>query len=193
MAPLLQIGLLVLFAIVIFAIIGLEFYSGALHRSCYSLEDICKYHLVKLGLCNCILKRGRISPAQIVKEGEFPTPCNADNITIAPTGAYVCNSSDSMCVEQWEGPNFGITSFDNIGFAMLTVFQCITMEGWTAILYWVGSSDCFMNGIAWPNFPIFFKQTNDALGSTFNWIYFVPLIVLGSFFMLNLVLGVLSG
>ncbi|EDS45053.1 voltage-dependent p/q type calcium channel [Culex quinquefasciatus] len=114
MAPLLQIGLLVLFAIVIFAIIGLEFYSGALHRSCYSLEDI----------------------SQIVKEGEFPTPCNADNDTIAPTGAYVCNSSDSTCVEQWEGPNFGITSFDNIGFAMLTVFQCITMEGWTAILYW---------------------------------------------------------
>lgn len=43
MAPLLQIGLLVLFAIVIFAIIGLEFYSGALHKSCYSLEDISKY------------------------------------------------------------------------------------------------------------------------------------------------------
>jgi voltage-dependent calcium channel N type alpha-1B len=40
MAPLLQIGLLVLFAIVIFAIIGLEFYSGALHRTCYSLYDI---------------------------------------------------------------------------------------------------------------------------------------------------------
>lgn len=36
-------------------------------------------------------------------------------------------------------------------------------------------------------------QTNDALGSAFNWVYFVPLIVLGSFFMLNLVLGVLSG
>lgn len=40
MAPLLQIGLLVLFAIVIFAIIGLEFYSGALHKTCYSIEDI---------------------------------------------------------------------------------------------------------------------------------------------------------
>lgn len=45
MAPLLQIGLLVLFAIVIFAIIGLEFYSGALHKSCYSLEDISEYIL----------------------------------------------------------------------------------------------------------------------------------------------------
>ncbi|CAK1599480.1 unnamed protein product [Parnassius mnemosyne] len=149
MAPLLQIGLLVLFAIVIFAIIGLEFYSGALHKTCYSLEDI----------------------NEIVNEGENPTPCNADNETVAPPGANVCASDKSTCLEKWEGPNRGITSFDNIGFAMLTVFQCITMEGWTSILYW----------------------TNDALGSMFNWIYFVPLIVLGSFFMLNLVLGVLSG
>ena len=43
MAPLLQIGLLVLFAIVIFAIIGLEFYSGALHTTCVSLEDLSNY------------------------------------------------------------------------------------------------------------------------------------------------------
>ena len=41
-------------------------------------------------------------------------------------------------------------------------------------------------------FYIFF-QTNDALGNVFNWVFFIPLIVLGSFFMLNLVLGVLSG
>jgi hypothetical protein len=40
LAPLMQIGLLVMFAIVIFAIIGLEFYSGALHKSCYSLYDL---------------------------------------------------------------------------------------------------------------------------------------------------------
>lgn len=46
MAPLLQIGLLVLFAIVIFAIIGLEFYSGILHKSCYSLEDPSEFHLL---------------------------------------------------------------------------------------------------------------------------------------------------
>uniref|UniRef100_V9I874 Voltage-dependent calcium channel type A subunit alpha-1 n=2 Tax=Apis cerana TaxID=7461 RepID=V9I874_APICE len=149
MAPLLQIGLLVLFAIVIFAIIGLEFYSGTLHKTCYSIRDI----------------------NVIVKEGEQASPCNTDNKSEAPFGAHVCDANISTCMDHWEGPNFGITSFDNIGFAMLTVFQCITMEGWTAMLYW----------------------TNDALGSTYNWIYFIPLIVLGSFFMLNLVLGVLSG
>lgn len=35
----------------------------------------------------------------------------------------------------WIGPNDGITQFDNILFAVLTVFQCITMEGWTTVLY----------------------------------------------------------
>lgn len=34
MVPLLQIGLLLFFAILMFAIIGLEFYSGKLHHTC---------------------------------------------------------------------------------------------------------------------------------------------------------------
>lgn len=36
-------------------------------------------------------------------------------------------------------------------------------------------------------------QVNDAIGNEWPWIYFVSLILLGSFFVLNLVLGVLSG
>ena len=36
MVPLLQIGLLLFFAILMFAIIGLEFYSGKLHRACFT-------------------------------------------------------------------------------------------------------------------------------------------------------------
>uniref|UniRef100_T1IJS6 EF-hand domain-containing protein n=1 Tax=Strigamia maritima TaxID=126957 RepID=T1IJS6_STRMM len=149
MAPLLQIGLLVLFAIVIFAIIGLEFYSGVFHKTCFSLED----------------------PTETIKVGDSPAPCLTDNKEYEKMGSHVCDANSSVCKVGWIGPNHGITSFDNIGFAMLTVFQCITMEGWTPILYW----------------------TNDALGSWYNWLYFIPLIILGSFFMLNLVLGVLSG
>ncbi|XP_071506824.1 voltage-dependent calcium channel type A subunit alpha-1-like isoform X3 [Diadema antillarum] len=77
----------------------------------------------------------------------------------------------AICDEYWDGPNFGITNFDNMLYAMLTVFQCITMEGWTDIMY----------------------NCNDADGPLYVWMYFIPLIILGSFFMLNLVLGVLSG
>ena len=45
--------------------------------------------------------------------------------------------SGTECREYWEGPNYGITNFDNFLHSMLTVFQCITLEGWTEILYWV--------------------------------------------------------
>ena len=74
---------------------------------------------------------------EIVAEGEGGAPCFPGTEETAPMGSYVCDPELSICLEKWEGPNFGITSFDNIGFAMLTVFQCVTMEGWTPILYWV--------------------------------------------------------
>ena len=38
--PLVNIALLLLFAIIIFAIIGLEFYAGALNRTCYDVMDL---------------------------------------------------------------------------------------------------------------------------------------------------------
>ncbi|XP_064416144.1 voltage-dependent R-type calcium channel subunit alpha-1E [Latimeria chalumnae] len=135
MVPLLQIGLLLFFAILMFAIIGLEFYSGKLHKTCYG------------------------NNSGIMEAHEPQYPC----------GTQKC--PDSYECREWIGPNDGITQFDNILFAVLTVFQCITMEGWTTVLY----------------------NTNDALGATWNWLYFIPLIIIGSFFVLNLVLGVLSG
>uniref|UniRef100_A0A3Q3QZC8 Voltage-dependent L-type calcium channel subunit alpha n=1 Tax=Monopterus albus TaxID=43700 RepID=A0A3Q3QZC8_MONAL len=64
-------------------------------------------------------------------EGELPAPC-----AVAGNGRR-CLINGSECRSEWEGPNNGITHFDNIGFAMLTVYQCITMEGWTKVLYWV--------------------------------------------------------
>ena len=33
-----------------------------------------------------------------------------------------------VCREYVDGPNYGITNFDNFIVSMLTVFQCITLE-----------------------------------------------------------------
>jgi hypothetical protein len=38
----------------------------------------------------------------------------------ASTGAYNCDVPGTVCLNQWIGPNYGITSFDNIAFAMIT-------------------------------------------------------------------------
>jgi voltage-dependent calcium channel N type alpha-1B len=41
--PLVNIALLLFFAVLIFAIIGLEFYAGALNKTCYSLDNLGKW------------------------------------------------------------------------------------------------------------------------------------------------------
>ena len=63
LAPLMQIGLLVMFAILIFAIIGLEFYSGALHKTCFSIDDLSK-SLSLLGTIH-ILRKNNFGLMQI--------------------------------------------------------------------------------------------------------------------------------
>uniref|UniRef100_A0A672R2E7 Voltage-dependent L-type calcium channel subunit alpha n=1 Tax=Sinocyclocheilus grahami TaxID=75366 RepID=A0A672R2E7_SINGR len=98
---------------------------------------------------------------------EKPAPCAPNSAH----GRHCTPANVTQCMMGWEGPNDGITNFDNFAFAMLTVFQCITMEGWTDVLYWM----------------------QDAMGYELPWVYFVSLVIFGSFFVLNLVLGVLSG
>ncbi|CAD1480025.1 unnamed protein product, partial [Heterotrigona itama] len=95
-----------------------------------------------------------------------PIPCGP--------GGFQCENigPEYYCSKQfWEGPNWGITNFDNFGLAMLTVFQCVTLEGWTDVLY----------------------SIEDAMGSSWQWIYFISMVILGAFFVMNLILGVLSG
>lgn len=38
MVPLLHIGMLVMFVIIIYAIIGLELFIGRMHKTCYSIS-----------------------------------------------------------------------------------------------------------------------------------------------------------
>ena len=48
-------------------------------------------------------------------------------------GGNLCGSGE-VCSD-YGNPNNGITSFDNILWAWLTIFQIITLEGWTPIMY----------------------------------------------------------
>nr|XP_058951235.1 voltage-dependent N-type calcium channel subunit alpha-1B-like isoform X1 [Pocillopora verrucosa]XP_058951236.1 voltage-dependent N-type calcium channel subunit alpha-1B-like isoform X1 [Pocillopora verrucosa]XP_058951237.1 voltage-dependent N-type calcium channel subunit alpha-1B-like isoform X1 [Pocillopora verrucosa]XP_058951238.1 voltage-dependent N-type calcium channel subunit alpha-1B-like isoform X1 [Pocillopora verrucosa] len=148
MVPLLQIALLVLFCILIYAIIGLEFLKDKFHTTCFDKKT------------NSIA-----SNPEPCDKGPFPGVRKIFRGRRCP--------EEMTCREYWIGPNAGITLFDNIALSMLTVFQCITMEGWTSIMY----------------------KTFDAMDEDgyLYACYYVSLIVIGSFFVLNLVLGVLSG
>ncbi|DBA00730.1 TPA: hypothetical protein N0F65_001201 [Lagenidium giganteum] len=64
---------------------------------------------------------------------------------------------------------WGFINFDNIGSASIAIFQCITTSGWSDIMY----------------------MLQDAGFGFVSVVYFVSFIVMGSFFMINLMLAVI--
>ena len=65
--------------------------------------------------------------------------------------------------------NYGITTFDNMGKSLLTVFQIITMDSWTTLMYNTMDSELYFLAA----------------------IYYCTLIFLGSFFLINLILAII--
>jgi hypothetical protein len=64
------------------------------------------------------------------------------------------NSFYTKCRRSNENPFNGAISFDNIGYAWISIFQIITLENWSSIMYYIQDSHSF-----------------------WNWIYFVCLIL----------------
>ena len=144
MIPLSSVCVLVAFVVILFAVVGLQLLIGQFHFTCYNIKT---------------------GDPIVDVTGEDNYLCHNKSGRQCPDG-YICD-------RYWSGPNEGMTSFDNIFIGMLTVFVCITCEGWTDTMYWTFDvADVHRIGF---------------------WIYYYVLNVIGAQFMLNLVLGVLSG
>lgn len=63
--------------------------------------------------------------------------------------------------------NYDITNFNNVLSASVTIFQVITLEGWTQLMY----------------------NYMDTTGTTQASIFFVMVVIIGAFVSLNLVLA----
>jgi hypothetical protein len=81
-------------------------------------------------------------------------------------GKYVYNDRDMFIGDL----NYGYTNFDSFGTAIITIFQVITEEGWTHILY----------------------MNMDSYGKSSASMYFTLIILMGCFFVLQLLLAVLE-
>ena len=105
---LLDIFLLFLFSLFVFALIGVQIYAGQLDRRCIVLSS----HEITDKLCN------------------LPKNCAKFDTTCSDTG---CNE-DEYCWHTGLNPNQDCTSFDNILLSMLTVFIAVTLEGWSDVM-----------------------------------------------------------
>lgn len=83
-------------------------------------------------------------------------------------GAESC-TNNSYCVMSLDNPNKGVSNFDNIYMACITVFQIITMEGWTSIMLY----------------------TEQAM-SSYAFLYYMPLLFIAGNLILNLTLAIIT-
>ena len=83
-------------------------------------------------------------------------------------GSVGCDS-ELVCAQTLDNPNHGVTHFDNIFISFITVFQIVTMEGWTNIMV----------------------MTEKAF-SYWSFLYYVPLIFIAGNLILNLTLAIIT-
>uniref|UniRef100_UPI00398F13ED voltage-dependent T-type calcium channel subunit alpha-1I-like n=1 Tax=Pristiophorus japonicus TaxID=55135 RepID=UPI00398F13ED len=185
--------LLCFFVFFIFGIIGVQLWAGLLRNRCFLEENLTLYNGLALPqyyhpekddetpfICSLSGDNGIMGCHEIPALRDNGHDCCLDkddyyyyaalgqelNVT---GGCVNWNRYYTACQTGAKNPHKGAINFDNIGYAWIVIFQVITLEGWVEIMYYVMDAHSF-----------------------YNFIYFILLIIIGSFFMINLCLVVIA-
>ncbi|XP_004403168.1 PREDICTED: voltage-dependent T-type calcium channel subunit alpha-1H [Odobenus rosmarus divergens] len=186
--------LLCFFVFFIFGIVGVQLWAGLLRNRCFldstfarnnNLSFLRPYYQTEEGeenpfICSSRRDNGMQKCSHIPSRRELRVECTlgweaygqpqADGVAGAARNACInWNQYYNVCRSGGSNPHNGAINFDNIGYAWIAIFQVITLEGWVDIMYYVMDAHSF-----------------------YNFIYFILLIIVGSFFMINLCLVVIA-
>lgn len=78
-------------------------------------------------------------------------------------GAEKCPASYE-CISGLDNPNYGVTNFDNILISLVTIFQIITLEGWTTVMYLTQTASSYY--VIFFYMPLIFIAANLILNFT---------------------------
>eukprot|EP00656_Telonema_subtile_P003728 TRINITY_DN11687_c0_g2_i8.p1 TRINITY_DN11687_c0_g2~~TRINITY_DN11687_c0_g2_i8.p1 ORF type:complete len:2048 (+),score=517.82 TRINITY_DN11687_c0_g2_i8:88-6231(+) len=161
------------FLLLIFGIMGVQLFAASMHRKCQligsdenSSDDVLQLGAGMEGYCGQDLYGGRYeSGDEDCTTNGVTAKCrlySVDGFT-CPRGFYchVIDSSSQLANDGW-------TRFDNLGISSFTLFEMMTLEGWTPIMYAVQNAD----------------------STAASW-YFVMIILLFAFIMVNLYIAVI--
>ncbi|CAF2224645.1 unnamed protein product [Rotaria magnacalcarata] len=185
--------LLCFFVFFIFGIVGVQLWKGLLRNRCflqlnttmtdnYAFDDFPfqPFYIPSdkdSFICSDPSSSGMRKCSQIPKLNRNNMTCELDFRSMSSSlinqtinGCINWNQYYQLCKTSNENPFFGSISFDNIAVAWLAIFQIITLENWTIIMYYLQDAHSF-----------------------WDWIYFVFLIIFGSYVMMNLCLVAISG
>uniref|UniRef100_A0A8C5GXU1 Sodium channel protein n=1 Tax=Gouania willdenowi TaxID=441366 RepID=A0A8C5GXU1_GOUWI len=159
-----DVMILTVFCLSVFALIGLQLFMGNLRQKCVFWPINMTEQLLANG------SRGFDWNEYIMNKSNF-------YILHGQIDALLCgNSSDSgkcpegfTCMKAGRNPNYDYTSFDSFGWAFLTLFRLMTQDFWENL----------------------YMLTLRAAGKTYM-IFFVLVIFVGSFYLVNLILAVVA-
>ncbi|XP_072456845.1 voltage-dependent T-type calcium channel subunit alpha-1H isoform X6 [Notamacropus eugenii] len=185
--------LLCFFVFFIFGIVGVQLWAGLLRNRCFldnnfarnnNLTFLNPYYQTDEGeenpfICSSHRDNGMQKCSHIPIRRELRVECTLGLEAYSRSlenpdggGRNSCinwNQYYNVCRSGDFNPHNGAINFDNIGYAWIAIFQVITLEGWVDIMYYVMDAHSF-----------------------YNFIYFILLIIVGSFFMINLCLVVIA-
>ncbi|XP_064166777.1 sodium channel protein type 2 subunit alpha-like isoform X1 [Anguilla rostrata] len=151
-----DVMILTVFCLSVFALIGLQLFMGHLRHKCVKEAPVNMSYDEKLIFYN--------------NTAHFYVLPNAKDPLLCGKG-----SDAGTCPENYEcrkvgvNPNYGYTSFDNFGWAFLSLFRLMTQDYWENL----------------------YQLTLRASGKSYM-IFFVLVIFLGSFYLVNLILAVVA-
>ncbi|CAF3603222.1 unnamed protein product [Adineta steineri] len=188
--------LLCFFVFFIFGIVGVQLWKGLLRNRCFlqlnttmitdnTLFDDFPYRPFYIPpdqdsfVCSNPQASGMTKCSEIPKLRKGNMTCELDFYAVheqilkdphkSINGCINWNQYYKFCNVSDKNPYSGSISFDNIGLAWVVIFQIISLESWVNIMYYIQDAHSF-----------------------WDWIYFVFLIIIGSFFMINLCLVVIA-
>uniref|UniRef100_A0A4W6C9C6 Sodium channel protein n=1 Tax=Lates calcarifer TaxID=8187 RepID=A0A4W6C9C6_LATCA len=164
---------------------GLKTIVGALIQSVKKLADVMiltvfclsVFALIGLQLFMGLLRQKCVRSLPKTKHASSSPADNALNAVEGAKDALICGyGSDAGkcpdgfdCLKVGRNPNYGYTSFDTFGWAFLALFRLMTQDYWEKL----------------------FHQTLRSAGKTYM-VFFVLVIFLGSFYLVNLILAVVA-
>ncbi|XP_028423749.1 sodium channel protein type 4 subunit alpha A isoform X1 [Perca flavescens] len=183
-----DVMILTVFALAVFALVGLQLFMGNLRQKCVrwpiptnetafelfnstaTFNNTMSFNNT-MGVNDTTYSNGTFNFNEYIE--------NSENhyFLEGSLDALLCgNSSDAgkcpegyTCMKAGRNPNFGYTSFDSFGWAFLALFRLMTQDYWENL----------------------FQLILRAAGKTYM-LFFVVIIFLGSFYLINLILAVVA-
>ncbi|XP_054237370.1 sodium channel protein type 2 subunit alpha isoform X12 [Indicator indicator] len=176
-----DVMILTVFCLSVFALIGLQLFMGNLRNKCLQWPpDNSTLEINIISYFNSTMDENGTFVNMTVSTFNWKDYIEDEThfyILEGQRDALLCgNSSDAgqcpegyICVKAGRNPNYGYTSFDTFSWAFLSLFRLMTQDFWENL----------------------YQLTLRAAGKTYM-IFFVLVIFLGSFYLINLILAVVA-